>query len=75
MARYKPTVRWMKAQGILHVETRNGIVNIHVGLADTKGRSVDAISITPSNFAGETKVMRRGSANTRLVRCLKAKVQ
>jgi hypothetical protein len=69
----KPTVRWMNGD-TLHVETPNGIVNIIVGLTDASGRSVDAIQVTPSNFAGETKVLLRGYANTRLVRCKRAKV-
>ena len=54
--------------GILHVETPNGIVNIRVGLTDMKGRSVDSIEVIPDRFAGENKVRRSGYANTRLIR-------
>lgn len=70
----KPRVRWMQGN-TLHVETPNGIVNIIVGLEDAQGRSVDAISVTPSNYVGERLVIRRGSATTRLVRCKKARVR
>lgn len=70
----KPRVRWMQGN-TLHIETPNGIVNIIVGLEDMHGRAVDSISVTPSNYVGEPKVIRRGCANTRLVRCKKAKVR
>lgn len=55
-------------RGILHVETRLGIVNIHAGLADASGREVTAIEIIPDAYAGEPRVIRRGPANVRLVR-------
>ena len=48
-------------QGILHVETPLGIVNIHVGLTDNKGRKVEAISMLPNRYAGEPKVIVNGS--------------
>lgn len=69
----KPRVVWLNGN-CLHVETPNGIVNIRVGLTDAKGRSVDAIEISASNYVNEPKVIRRGSAITRLVRCKKARV-
>lgn len=69
----KPRIRWMLGN-TLHVETPNGIVNIRIGLTDAQGRAVDAILVTPSNYIGEPKVIRRGCATTRLVRCKKAKV-
>ena len=65
--RRKPTVRWMKDRGLLHVETPLGIVNITVGLRDRTGRAVDSIEVIPNNYAGEPKVIRRGYCNTRLV--------
>ena len=70
----KPTVRWMQGN-TLHVETPCGIVNIIVGLRDAHGREVDCIQITPSNYAGEAKVIRRGSACVRLIRCKRARVK
>ena len=60
-------------KGILHVETPLGIINIRVGLADGTGRAVDSIEVIPNNYAGEPKVLRKGYANTRLVRCKRAK--
>lgn len=47
--------------GILHVETPLGIVNIHVGLSDRNGRTVEAVSMIPNRYAGEPKVVVRGS--------------
>ena len=47
--------------GILHVETPLGIVNIHVGLNDSKGRRVEAIMPIPNAYAGERKVIVRGA--------------
>lgn len=47
--------------GILHVETPLGIVNIHVGLTDRKGRRVEAICMLPNRYAGEPKVLVSGS--------------
>lgn len=54
-----------KAGTIVHVETPNGIINIHVGLTDAKGRWVDAVTINPNRYAGEPKVIVRGN---RLIR-------
>ncbi len=54
---------------IIHVETALGIVNIHVGLADLKGRNVVTVEMIPSNCVGEYKVQRIGN---RLRQCLKA---
>jgi hypothetical protein len=48
-------------RGTLHVETPLGIVNITVGLNDTAGRRVEAVTFRPNNFAGEPKVVLRGS--------------
>ena len=55
-------------RGLLHVETPLGIVNISVGLHDRKDREVESVEVLPSNAAGEKKVIRRGYANTRLIR-------
>ena len=38
----KPTVRWMKDHGCLHIEAPFGIVNVNVGLHDRFGRGVTA---------------------------------
>lgn len=48
-------------RGILHVETPLGIVNIHVGLTDRRGRPVEAVSMLPNRYAGEPKVIVNGS--------------
>jgi hypothetical protein len=63
----------VKPGELLHVETPNGIVNIRAGLSDFRGRDVDSIEVIPSNYAGERKVVRRGLANTRLIRLLGVK--
>ena len=49
----------------LHIETELGIINITIGLYDTKGRRVESIEVLPSS--GEKKIIRRGYANTRLI--------
>lgn len=42
---------------ILRVETDLGIINIYIGLRDTKGNSVESIEVLPDNrFAGEIPV-------------------
>lgn len=61
----KPRVRWMNGN-ILHVETPNGIVNVHVGLTDRLGRDVDAVEIIPTSYAGEARVVRHGNRLIRL---------
>jgi hypothetical protein len=61
--------------GLLHVETPLGIVNIRAGLSDRRGRRVDSIEVIPSNSSGERKVVRRGFANTRLLELLTVKVR
>lgn len=53
-------------RGILHVETPLGIVNIHVGLTDRRGRAVEAVSMLPNRYAGEPKVIVSGSRFIRL---------
>jgi hypothetical protein len=53
--------------GMLHVETPLGIVNITVGLHDSNGKRVDSIEVIPSNYAGEPKRTRDGYANTRII--------
>lgn len=58
---------------LIHVETPNGIVNIRTGLTDQHGRSVDSVETLPDRYAGERKVMRRGAANVRLIRCKRAR--
>ena len=57
-------------RGILHVETPLGVINIHVGLCDARGRRVEAVSMNPNQYAGENKVRVRGH---RFVECLRAK--
>jgi hypothetical protein len=41
----KPTVRWM--DGVLHIETSLGIINIRPRLVDTYGHHVDSIEVLP----------------------------
>lgn len=43
-------------RGILHVETPLGIVNIHVGLNDRRGRRVEAVLMRGNNYSGEPLV-------------------
>lgn len=52
------TIRFFPRKGsdILHVETPLGIVNIHVGLHDTRGRRVESVTFRPNDYAGERKV-------------------
>lgn len=57
--------------GGLHIETPNGIINIRVGLTDTRGRAVDSVACLPDEYAGEPKVRRYGPANVRMVRLKK----
>ncbi len=54
-------------RGCLHVETPLGIVNIRVGLTDSKGRSVDSIAVSPDAYVDQPKVVLYGRHNTRLV--------
>ena len=54
-------------RGCLHIETPLGIVNIRVGLTDSKGRSVDSIVVVPDAFMDQPKVVLHGRSNTRLV--------
>lgn len=42
--------------GVLHVETPLGVVNIHVGLSDRRGRRVEAVRIRGNDYAGEPLV-------------------
>lgn len=60
-------------QGLLHIETPLGIVNITVGLSDLKGRRVESIEVIPTNGAGEKRVIRSGYGNTRLIELLTVK--
>jgi hypothetical protein len=53
--------------GSLHVETPLGIVNITVGLTDSRGRRVDAVQVIPDRIIGDKKIIRRGYYNTRMV--------
>ena len=48
------TIRHNK--GCLHVETPLGIVNIHVGLTDTRGRRVERVSLIGNKYSGEKVV-------------------
>lgn len=56
-----------KRTEILHVETPLGIINIQIGLTDFRGRPVVSVQVSPDDFAGAPKVVRRGYSNTRLV--------
>lgn len=38
---------WMKDGNTLHIETELGIVNIHLGLHDMKGRKVESVELLP----------------------------
>ena len=49
------------SKGTLHVETPLGIVNVHVGLQDARGRRVERVSMLPNRYAGEPKVVVQGS--------------
>jgi hypothetical protein len=60
--------RIVHKNGLLHVETPNGIVNIRVGLTDNEGRSVDSIECLPDSYVGEPRVTLDGKANTRMIR-------
>jgi len=53
--------------GLLHVETPLGVINIQAGLIDSTGRRVDSITVTPDEITGEKKIIRRGYYNTRMV--------
>ena len=53
--------------GLLHVETPLGVINIRAGLVDSAGRRVDSITITPDEITGDKKIVRRGYYNTRMV--------
>jgi hypothetical protein len=53
--------------GLLHVETPLGIVNITVGLTDRIGRRVESIEVIAPRLSGEKKIIRRGYYNTRLI--------
>jgi hypothetical protein len=39
---------------VLHIETEGGIINVHVGLHDDKGRDITAIEILPDQYSGES---------------------
>ena len=54
-------------KGAMHICTPLGIINIRVGLTDSTGRRVDSITVTPDEWIGRKKVIRRGWYNTRLV--------
>ena len=53
--------------GLLHVETPLGVINIRAGLVDSTGRRVDSITVTPEQCAGQKKIIRRGYYNTRMI--------
>lgn len=53
--------------GLLHVETPLGVINIRAGLVDVAGRRVDSITVTPNEIIGDKKIIRRGYYNTRMV--------
>lgn len=64
----------LRSGELLHVETPNGIVNIYAGLTDRKGRTVDAVTFIPDNYAGEAPVRLWGTRMVRLLRVPRAKV-
>jgi hypothetical protein len=53
--------------GLLHVETPLGVINIRVGLTDSTGRRVDSVTVTPDEITDGKKIIRRGYYNTRMV--------
>jgi len=53
--------------GLLHVETPLGVINIRVGLTDSAGRRVDSVTVTPDEISGDRKIIRRGYYNTRMI--------
>jgi hypothetical protein len=53
--------------GLLHVETPLGVINIRAGLTDSMGRRVDSITVTPDEITSGKKIIRRGYYNTRMV--------
>ena len=57
MRKTKPSTRWDKEGGYLHIETDHAVINVYVGLQDYEGRRVETISIAPSQYAGEPKFM------------------
>lgn len=67
--RTRSTKRIIHNEGLLHVETPLGIVDIRVGLHDGLSGSVDSIEIIPDQYSGEKKVKRYGCVDTRLVQC------
>ena len=60
------------SNGTLHVETPLGIVNIRVGLSDSRGRRVDSIELIPNRYVGEKSVRRSGFVNSRFIEARKA---
>lgn len=62
------TINMMGRVKELHVETPLGIVNIRVGLTDLRGRRVDSVGFVPNSYAGERKVVLRGSRFVELKR-------
>lgn len=67
------TIRYRNSWDVLHIETPLGIVNIRVGLSDSRGRRVESIEVIPNRYKGEPKVLRSGYANTRLIECRKVR--
>jgi hypothetical protein len=53
--------------GLLHVETPLGVINIRVGLVDSTGRRVDSVTVTPDEISNGKKIIRRGYYNTRMI--------
>ena len=46
---------------VVHVETPLGVVNIYLDLRDRYGRRVENVQVSGNNYAGEPRVVRRGS--------------
>lgn len=68
----KATIKWLNAD-LLHIETELGIVNIHLGLSNEKGK-VEAIEILADGdrYSGETPKWIEGekSNNAKYVRII-----
>ena len=52
----------------LHIETELCVVNIRVGLHDTKGREVTSISIKPDGVENGQKIKLSGTINNRVIK-------
>jgi len=73
----KPIVNWMKKQNTLHVETKQAIINIRLGLVDTEGRSIESVEIIPDRYAGspQYKVLTHEEGEEKEVDYLRVRVR